>query len=100
MLENPLSKHILPNAATMVGVCLTGIGLVKIIEQHTGPSHVDTFLALDSVLFCVSSLFSYFSLRWAGRRRAQRYETLADYAFMSGMIIMVVVSIIFAFDLA
>lgn len=55
MLEDQLSRHILPNASTMLGVCLTGIGLVKIAENRLGPSHVDEYLALDGACFlCIS----------------------------------------------
>ena len=33
-----LSRHILPSAATMVGICTTLIGLVKIIEPGPAPA--------------------------------------------------------------
>jgi len=36
-----LSKHILPSSGTMIGVCATLIGLVKLAEAHIGPSRVD-----------------------------------------------------------
>src|ERR1019366_5496026 len=53
MNQVQLSHHILPNASTMLGVCLTGIGLVKVAEAHLGPSHVDEYLALDAVCFLI-----------------------------------------------
>jgi hypothetical protein len=37
MSEPRLTGHILPNAATMVGVCLTVIGLIKVVEAGTAP---------------------------------------------------------------
>lgn len=51
MNQDQLSHHILPSASTMLGVCLTGIGLVKVVEEHIGPSHVDEYLALDAIFF-------------------------------------------------
>lgn len=95
-----LAPHILPTAATMTGVCLTAISLVKILKQQNGQTYIDVYLALDSVLFCVSVLLSYASMRWAGRRRAPRYERIADYVFSIGMIVMVGICLLFAFDLA
>lgn len=94
-----LAVHILPTSATMVGVCLTAIGLAKLVEQSRGASNIDEFLALDSVLFCVATLLSYSSIRWVGRRRAARYERIADYIFSVGMVAMVVICVLFAFDL-
>ncbi len=41
-----LSKHILPNSGTLIGVCATLIGLVKVAEAHIGPSRVDEYAAL------------------------------------------------------
>ena len=99
-IQNDLSIHILPTAATMVGVCLTAIGLVKLVERQQGPSSVDEFLAIDSVLFCLSVVLSYGAIRWAGKRRAPRYERIADYLFTIGMVCMVVICVLFAFDLA
>lgn len=98
-LEN-LAAHILPTSATMVGVCLTGIGLVKLIERQIGPSSIDQFLAGDSTLFCIATLLSYASLRWAGKRRAARYEKIADVFFTVGMVVMVVICVLFGFDMA
>ena len=95
-----LSPHILPTAATMVGVCLTGIGLVKILERQSGPSMVDEYLAITSVLYCLSAALSYASIRWAGKRRAARFERIADYIFAVGMVLTSVICIVFAFDLA
>jgi len=33
-----LSSHILPTAATMVGVCMTVISIVKLIQKNSGDS--------------------------------------------------------------
>lgn len=94
-----LAPHILPTSATMVGVCLTGIGLVKLAEQHSGPSQVDEYLAVASVLFCISTLLSYRSIRMSGHRMAPHLERWADAVFSVGMMAMVVICVLFAFDL-
>lgn len=96
---NVLATHIMPTAATMVGVCLTGIGLVKVAERQIGPSHVDELLSYVSLLFCMSTLFSYGSIRWQGKIRAVKYERMADLFFTIGMVCMVVICVLFAFDI-
>lgn len=52
----PLSSHILPTAGTMLGICTTLIGLVKLFETRVGPSHVDEYAGLIAVLFLISAL--------------------------------------------
>lgn len=84
----------------MVGVCLTGIGLIKIAEARVGPLRVDEYLAVDALVFVASGLMSYVALRYAtSARKAARYETVADYLFMAGMLSMAIVSVLFAFDI-
>ena len=61
--ERALSKHILPSSGTMIGVCATLIGLVKLAEAHIGPSRVDEYAALASLLFLASAIASYISMR-------------------------------------
>ena len=34
--ERALSRHILPTSATMIGICTTFIGLVKVAESKMG----------------------------------------------------------------
>lgn len=84
----------------MVGVCLTGIGLIKIAEARVGPLRVDEYLAIDVLVFVASGLMSYAALRYAGSaRKAAKYETVADYLFIVGMLSMAVISVLFAFDI-
>lgn len=101
MIQDDLSHHILPNASTMLGVCLTGIGLVKVAEAHLGPSHIDEYLALDGICFLVSALCSYGSIRRNRGTAARRskLEQLADFLFVFGLIAMTFISILFAYEL-
>lgn len=95
-----LSHHILPSASTMLGVCLTGIGLVKVAEAHLGPSHVDEYLALNSVCFLISCICSYSSIRPNnhGTKTRNRLEQIADVFFVIGLVVMTVVSVTFAYE--
>jgi hypothetical protein len=87
----------------MLGVCLTGIGLVKIAEAELGPSHVDEYLALDSLVFLVSCICSYASIRKGSQIAGEKslvagLEQIADAFFVIGLAIMTFVSLLFAYE--
>jgi len=86
----------------MLGVCLTGIGLVKVAEADLGPSHVDEYLALNSLVFLVSCICSYASVREGdeGAEKAfiARLERTADIFFMIGLVVMAFISLLFAYE--
>lgn len=80
--RNELLKHILPSSATMVGVCITALSIVKLAKLTGVAAWVSHALALCSVLFLFSSLFSYFAMRGTNN---QRLERVADLAFLVGL---------------
>ncbi|GEP00032.1 hypothetical protein [Methylobacterium haplocladii] len=94
-----LSHHILPNAGTMIGVCVTLVGLVKIVELQIGHSHVDEYAALTALLFLVSALTSYLSMRLAAEsQHAARLERIADLCFVAGLLALVGITTLFAYE--
>ena len=69
-LEEDICIHIFTVSAAMVGVCLTVIGLLRvIITIRKFDTIADDILAMDAVVFLVSCLLSYWALR---TRAAQR----------------------------
>ncbi len=95
-----LSKHILPSSGTMIGVCATLIGLVKLAEAHIGPSRVDEYAALASLLFLASAIASYVSIRQTARPRlSERCEVIADQCFLAGLIGIAVITLFFAYEM-
>ena len=91
-LEDDIAIHILSVSAAMVGVCLTVIGLIRVIVTLR---RVDTFaddlLAVDAILFLVACLSSYWALRTRSKQRMYRLERFADIVFLTALILMVVV---------
>lgn len=101
MPNRRLASHILPNAATMIGVCVTAVGLVKVAEAHIGPSRVDNYCAIAGVVFLVSAFCSYLSLRvpeGSNTNRAAFLERVADVCFMAGLLGLTVIMFLFAYE--
>lgn len=97
MANKSVSYHILPVAATMVGVCMTVISLVQLIPKSAISSWVDEILAIDALVFLVSALLSYWTLRH--ENQANKLEILADWLFLLGLSVIGFVSVLVAFDL-
>lgn len=92
-----LSGHILPTSATMVGVCMTVISIVKLSHGGIASQLIDKILVFDSALFLLSAMFSYLSLRVS--RNTGRLEGFADHFFMVGLVFMVFASFVLSFEL-
>src|SRR5213079_1305510 len=86
-LEQDICIHIFTVSSAMVGVCLTVIGLIRVvISLGTADTLADDFLAADALLFLISCLLSYWALRSRGLRRMHRLERIADAIFIIAMI--------------
>ena len=91
-LEEDISIHIFTVSSAMVGVCLTVIGLIRVVITFGKADTVaDDLLAADAFLFLVSCLLSYSALRTRSKRRMHRRERIADGIFILAMILMVVI---------
>ncbi len=97
--SDTLASHILPTSATMIGVCATLIGLIKLAEEKLGSSHVDEYAALVAVTFLASALASYLSIRCSNRPRLSvRTEQIVDLIFLGGLIGITLVATLFAYE--
>src|SRR4051794_39855638 len=89
-LEEDISIHIFTVSAAMVGVCLTVIGLIRVvITLGKADTLADDLLAGDAFLFLLSCLLSYSALRTRSKRRMHRRERIADGIFIAAMVLMV-----------
>ena len=100
-LEQDICIHIFTVSSAMVGVCLTVIGLIRVvITLGTAETLTDDFLAGDALLFLVSCLLSYWALRSRGLRRMHRLERVADGIFIMAMIGMVVICALITYTIS
>jgi hypothetical protein len=85
-------------SAAMVGVCLTAIGLVSVIEAlRNWEGWVDDLLAVGSMLFSLVTLLSFLGIRTRIRYAWPRYLLLLDILFCLGIGAMVVASFVLAY---
>jgi hypothetical protein len=96
MAGQRLATHILPNAASMIGVCVTAVGLVKLLEGRIGPSHVDEYCAIAALIFLACAILSYIALRRGdGDRLSLLLERIADACFMLGLVALTGIALLF-----
>lgn len=96
-IENNLSAHVFTASAALVGACLTVIGLFNSRLKNEA-FHGDEFIALDALLFLVSCLFAFFSLKTVPRRSHRILAWLADAVFLFGLAGMVFICVLIAYE--
>jgi len=79
-----------------VGVCITVISLVKALHIGHAGSILDKLLAIDTLLFTVSAVLSYASMRGMRSVNSEKY---ADYFFMLGLVELGVCAFLLAFEI-
>ena len=85
----------------MVGVCLTAIGLFRVVDELRKVNGIgDNLLALDALAFLISCLLSYGSLRSSDARRSRKREKLADIIFLAALSILALIAGLIAYEIA
>ena len=100
-LEHDICIHIFTVSSAMVGVCLTVIGLIRVvITLGRADTLADDLLAGDALLFLISCLLSYWALRSRSLRRIHRMEKIADGIFIIAMIGMVIICALITYSIS
>jgi uncharacterized membrane protein YqjE len=100
-LEHDISIHIFTVSSAMVGVCLTVIGLIRVvITLGRADTLADDLLAGDALLFLISCLLSYWALRSRSVCRMHRLEKIADGIFILAMIGMVIICALITYTIS
>jgi hypothetical protein len=93
--------HIFTVSAAMVGVCLTVIGLLRVVVSiRKADTIADDLLAGDAVIFLTSCLLAYWALRTRSVGRMHRVERFADAIFILALLLMVGVCCFITFAIA
>jgi hypothetical protein len=88
-LEEDICIHIFTVSAGLVGVCLTVIGLLRVvITLRKVDTFADDLLSIDAGLFLISCFASYWALRTRKVARMYRMERFADITFLLALVLM------------
>jgi hypothetical protein len=93
----PYNHHrtIFAVAASLVGVCITAIGLVLVVDKDSQARSVSRgVLAFDSLVFLIAAAASYHSMRAFVRGRPMPLASVADGAVLLGLFGLVVVCVV------
>jgi hypothetical protein len=98
--ERELNVHIFSVSAELVGLCLTVIGLFRVVVQLKAiDSIADNLLAVDAMAFLCACVFAYASLRSRAVRRRRTLERVADVCFGVALVLMTAVCALVAWEL-
>ncbi|MHB1590953.1 MAG: hypothetical protein ACYCTW_05410 [Sulfuricella sp.] len=95
--DNGISHHILPTSATMTGVCVTVISIVRLVKAyHPIVTIIDKLMAFNGLIFLISCFLSYISIR--STHRAGKLERFADILFLLGLSMMAIGGFLLAWE--
>jgi hypothetical protein len=91
---------VLSVSSGMVGVCLTAIGLIRIIKSLSKVEMlVDDMLAIGSVMFMVTALLSFFVVRTRLRETWRSITLTIDVIFCLALVLVVVATAMLTWEM-
>ncbi|NVN98038.1 MAG: hypothetical protein HXX17_01855 [Geobacteraceae bacterium] len=100
-IDVDITIHVFTVSATLVGVCLTVIGIFIMSRRL---AHVKSFgevlLAIDAFFFLGACFLSYFALKNRRKGRRNRLERLAEEIFFAALAFMVFICAFIIYELA
>ena len=94
--KNNKAPHILNTSANLLGICFLVLTSLKILKLDA-TTFIDECTAIATMLFMTSSILSFLSIR-SNTTSSDRYESIADIIFLSGLICLFVTIMMVTFD--
>ena len=94
--KNSNSGYILNTSGNLVGLCFIALTSLKLFKLPV-ESFIDDITAGALVLFMGSCLLSFLSLRGKSSQ-VKRYELMAEYAFLVGLILIFVMTLLVTYN--
>jgi hypothetical protein len=87
-------------SAGMIGVCLTAIGLVKIVSQAKGVETLcDDLIVIDAMFFGLAALLGFRGLQRFIHHEVPLSHQMMDWIFLIGLGLTIVICGVFAWNL-
>ncbi|MBL7818903.1 MAG: hypothetical protein JNL70_28140 [Saprospiraceae bacterium] len=97
MENNNKSPHILNTSANLLGLCFIVLTSLKIQNAREG-TLIDEVTAIAIMIFMASSVLSFLSIR-SKTEKGERYEEIADKIFISGLLMLSVITLLVTFNI-
>ena len=91
------SSHILNASSNLLGICFIVLTSLKVLKK-SGETLIDDAAILAILLFMSSCILSFMSIR-NENNKGLLYEKIADYLFLTGLILLFATTLLFSFDI-
>ncbi len=91
------SSHILNASSNLLGICFIVLTSLKVLKK-SGETLIDDAAILAILLFMSSCILSFMSIR-NENKKGLLYEKIADYLFLTGLILLFATTLLFSFDI-
>lgn len=90
--------HVFTVSAGMVGVCLTAIGLLRLVAAQTKIQTIgDDLLAIDALLFVLCVFLAFWSFKTESPTLRRRLRLIVDTLFLFGLTFMGAICTVIAY---
>jgi len=90
------SSHILNASSNLLGFCLVVLTSIKVFGK-SARTVIDEIDAAAIFFFLISCIFSFMSIR-LDNERGRKYEQIADYIFLGGLGLLLVMTVMFVVE--
>ncbi|WEK20363.1 MAG: hypothetical protein P0Y49_04315 [Candidatus Pedobacter colombiensis] len=99
-MEENKSPHILNTSATLLGLCFIVLTSIKVSKMQDS-TLIDETTALAIVLFMISSILSFLSMRKEKTLsdRLENLEKMADFIFLFGLLVLFLTTMMVTFNI-
>jgi hypothetical protein len=97
-MKNKKSPHILNTSSNLLGFCLVVLTSLK-ISKYNEKTLIDEITGIIAIFLTTSSVLSFLAIRSKNEQFSERYETIADFVFLSSLILISIVTCMIAFTI-
>jgi hypothetical protein len=94
--DQPSAPHILNTSSNLLGICFILLTSLKVLKVQNN-TVIDEITTGAIFVFMTSSMLSFLSIRTRGRLSI-RLEDIADYTFLSGLLLLFTTTLLIALN--
>ncbi len=93
---NNMANHILPTSSNLLGLCFVILNFIK-LSKIANETIMDKASAISIVLFLISSILSYMSIR--SEEKGVMLEKFAEIIFLIGLSLLAIISVVISLEI-